>query len=100
MTLPETWRFVTKKTAANLTAELARELPPGHPLSEIPVAAIALGPDPDDVLLRLLDGSDRLAVVHLTWRQSPEVLPWPFTTFYVDEADWHSHGSAEDGQCL
>ncbi|QEH35600.1 hypothetical protein OJF2_41530 [Aquisphaera giovannonii] len=95
MTLPETWQPIAEGAAANLTAELARELSPGHPLSAIPVAAVALGPDPDDVLFRLLDGSGRLAVVHLTWRQGIESLPWPFTTLYDDEAAWLSHAHAE-----
>jgi hypothetical protein len=95
VTLPEEWQPTAEGTAANLTAELARERPVGHPLSGVSVAAVALGPEPDDVLFRILDGSGRLAVVHLTWRRGIESLPWPFTTLYDDEAAWLSHIHAE-----
>lgn len=96
--LPEGWQPIGEATAENLAAELARELPVGHPLSGIPVVAVALGPEPDDVLFRLLDGSGRLAVVHLTWRQGVESLPWPFTTLYDNEADWRRRGKAKSGE--
>jgi hypothetical protein len=44
----------------------------------VPVAAIGKRGDTDDVLFRLLDESGRVAVVHLTWTQSPpERPPWP-----------------------
>lgn len=92
------WRPIAEVVAENLAAELARELPVGHPLSGIPVSAVALGPDPDDVLFRLLDGSGRLAVVHLSWRQGVESLPWPFTILSNNEADWRSRGAAEGGE--
>jgi hypothetical protein len=48
------------------------------------------------VVFRLLDGSGRLAVAHLTWRRGLESLPWPFTTIYADEADLRSCVHAED----
>jgi hypothetical protein len=95
VTLPEEWQSVAEGAAANLTAELARELPPGHPLCGVPVAAIAYR-NPDDVLFRLLDGSGRLAVVQLTWSRGLESLPRPFTKIYADEADLRPSVDAED----
>ena len=90
-----TWKPTDEETVAKLTAELARDLDPGHPLFGVAVAAVALAPDSDDVLFRLLDGSGRLAVVHLTWRKGIEALPWPFTTIYDSDVDWLSRGGSE-----
>jgi hypothetical protein len=62
---------------------LTREVGPGHPLHGISVAAIAKRDGTDDVLFKLLDGSERVAVVHLTWTQSPpETPPWPITELF------------------
>ena len=47
--------------------QLARELPPGHILLGIPVHAIARVDGADDVLYEVLDGTGRVAVVHLTF---------------------------------
>jgi hypothetical protein len=51
----------------SLEEQLQRELPPGHALVGIPIRAIAQRVDCDDVLLQLGDGSDRVAIVHLTF---------------------------------
>jgi hypothetical protein len=72
-----------------LAHELRREVAPGHPLYGIPVEAIGTRGDNDDVLFRLTDGSGRVAVVHLTWTQSPsERPPWPATQLYPSLEAW------------
>ena len=55
-----------------LARELHSELCSEHVLFNIPAVAIGGRQDCDDVLFRLLDGSGRLAVVHLTYAQHPE----------------------------
>lgn len=75
--------------AATFERVLAREVAPGHPLYGVPVAAVGKRYGTDDVLFRLLDGSGRVAVVHLTWTRSPpERPPWPATGVYADEAEF------------
>jgi hypothetical protein len=69
-------------------AELRRELKPGHPLFGLPVAALARRYDQDDVLFELLDGSDRIAEVHLTWAGEKEKPPWPRTALFDNFAAW------------
>ena len=70
--------------AATFERVLAREVAPGHPLHGVPVAAIGKHGGCDDVLFRLLDGSGRVAVVHLTWTQSPpERPPWPAAELFA-----------------
>ena len=71
--------------AAAFERVLTREVAPGHPLYGIPVAAIGKHDGSDDVLFRLLDGSERVAVVHLTWTQSPpERPPWPTAELFAN----------------
>jgi hypothetical protein len=55
----------------------------------IPAEAIGRQRGCDDVLFRLLDGSGRVAVVHLTWTCSPpEHPPWPETSVYPTLESW------------
>ncbi len=61
--------------------QLTREVPPGHVMHGLPVKLLARG-EGDDALFLILDGSERVAVVHLTWCQTPERLPWPITEVY------------------
>jgi hypothetical protein len=42
----------------------------------------------DDALFELLDGSGRVAVVHLTWAHCTQHLPWPITTIYANMGEW------------
>ena len=78
-----------RASAAIFEDELFREIGPGHALHAIRVEAIALHCGCDDVLFRLLDGSERVAVVHLTWtRNPPEKPPWPATEIYPDLESW------------
>jgi hypothetical protein len=97
--LPPWWDITEKgrEFAAAFEQVLLREVAPGHPLYEIPVEAIGRRDDNDDVLFRLLDGSDRLAVVHLTWTQNPpERPPWPATELYSDLQKWVEEGMQAD----
>jgi hypothetical protein len=77
--------------------ELRRELGLEHPLAGLPVLALARRQDCDDVLFHLLDGSGRVAAVHLTWTQSvPERPPLPGTALYSSFALWVEEGMKED----
>ena len=66
---------------ATFKRELESELCSDHLLYGIDTRLIARG-NGDDALFELLDGSGRLAVVHLTWARHPEPLPWPGTEIY------------------
>lgn len=71
--------------AATFEQVLNREVAPGHLLYGIPIAAIGKRDGTDDVLFQLLDGSERVAVVHLTWTQSPpERQAWPYTELFAN----------------
>jgi hypothetical protein len=87
MTWLEPWVDLTtwgRDSVTTFERVLDRELAPGHVLHGLPVAAVGKRDGTDDVLFRLLDGSERVAVVHLTWTQSPpERPPWPATEVYT-----------------
>jgi hypothetical protein len=68
--------------AAAYERELAAELGAGHPLFGVPLAAVGKHDGSDDVLFQVLDGSGRVAVVHLTWARHPEPPPWPGFEFF------------------
>ena len=55
--------------------ELRREMAVGHVLEEIELSAIACRKDCDEVLYAFEDGSERFAIVHLTFRKSKEIDP-------------------------
>ena len=61
--------------------QLDVEVPPGHPMYGLPTKLMARG-EGDDALFGILDGSGRVAVVHLTWTKGQERLPWPVTEIY------------------
>lgn len=68
-----------------LVRELSREVSSRHVLYGVRARPVAHRQDCDDILFELLDGSGRLAVVHLTWAQHPEPDPrWPDTVIYAD----------------
>jgi hypothetical protein len=70
-----------------LVDELRREVPRGHVLSDLPVVARARRQDRDEVLFEILDGSRRVAQVHLTYQA--EVDPrWPQTKVFPTDAEW------------
>lgn len=66
--------------------QLARETGRGHELHKVPVKLIGRG-NGDDALFELLDGTGRVAQVHLVWqgRQKP---PWPGATIFASLEDW------------
>lgn len=75
--------------AAMFEEVLRREVAPGHPLHGVPAEAVGKRDPSDDVLFRLLDGSGRVAVVHLTWTRSPpERPPWPGTLLFDSAEAW------------
>jgi hypothetical protein len=74
---------------AGMERELARELAVGHPLFGLTIRALARHDDGDDVLFSILDGTYRVAVVHLTWISNPpDRPPWPASQFYEDLDVW------------
>lgn len=73
-------------THGTFREELVKELAPGHVLFQVPVELLARG-NGDDCLFELLDGSGRVAVVHLVW-QGQQVPPWPSTCIYTDLEAW------------
>jgi hypothetical protein len=77
-----------------LADELRRELPAGHILAGLPVIARARRQDRDDVLFEILDGSGRLAQVHLTYQAESDPR-WPTTVVFPTEADWLSRMVAD-----
>ena len=67
--------------------QLELEVPPGHVMYGLPAKLIARG-NGDDALFQVVDGSGRVAVVHLTWAKDQERLPWPATTIYKSIEAW------------
>jgi hypothetical protein len=74
--------------AEGLKAEFLREVGRGHALFGVPVLPIAKRAGSDDVLFQLLDGSGRVAVVHLTWVGGRESPPWPGTAIFSSLEAW------------
>jgi hypothetical protein len=68
--------------------ELYKEVAAGHPLYKVPVQLLARG-NGDDCLFELLDGSSRVAVVHLVW-QGLQAPPWPSSCIYETLDNWRS----------
>lgn len=62
--------------------QLKTEVGPGHFMYGLPVRMVGRDGGSDDTLFEILDGSGRLALVHLTWAQGRERLPWPGTSIY------------------
>jgi hypothetical protein len=79
-----------------LVEELRRELLREHVLFNVHVRPVATRRDCDDVLFELLDGSGRLAVVHLTYAQHPEPDPrWPETRLFLNCEEFQRDGMNE-----
>lgn len=77
-----------------LVDELRRQMPPGHVLAALEVAARARRQDRDAVLFEVLDGSGRLAVVHLT-HQTESDPRWPTTIIFSTETEWAASMAAD-----
>ena len=83
--------------AAMFEEVLRREVGRGHPLYGVPAEAIGKRDGTDDVLFRLLDGSGRVAEVHLTWtRNPPERPPWPGTAIFASFDEWAEESMRPD----
>src|SRR6218665_574084 len=72
--------------------ELAMEVQPGHALYGVSTRLMALG-DGDDCLFEILDGTGRIAEVHLVW-QGPQTPPWPSAVIYENLEDWKTQSNA------
>ena len=74
-----------------LIAELSREMREDGVLYKVEVKALAMRCDSDDVLFALDDGSQRVAVVHLTWSGKQDSNKgWPQTEVFDSLDSWIS----------
>ena len=71
----------------HIESQLSSELPRKHILSGIRLAALAQRQDCDDFLFSLHDGSNRVAVVHLTFSRNIDAR-WPRTELYPSIEIW------------
>jgi hypothetical protein len=79
------WYAITDGSNDRLVQELHRELCSDHILFGVSVRPIGRREDCDDVLFELTDGSNRVALVHLTYAQHPETNPlWPSTQLFTN----------------
>jgi hypothetical protein len=91
------WYPVEAGEQENLENELRREIVPGHELYGVPAVAIGRRKDRDDALFWLRDGTNRLAVVHLTWQLGLVEAPqWPSAKFYDNLGAWMQWGLRPD----
>lgn len=90
--LPEPWfdlrpqpgdAYATSRLA--MTAELGRELMPGHVLHGKHAEALAKCPHCDSVIYQMPE--ERYALVNLTWARGPEQPPWPQTAVFTTWSD-------------
>ena len=85
----------SSKISRGAPGTVAREVPPGHVLEGIDARAIAQRIDGDDVAFELLDGTSRVAVVHLTYSKNID-WRWPITQLFKDLATWMVDGMRSD----
>lgn len=79
--------WISLRNPKDFEDQLAREMPPGHVLSGVPVRAVAHMEGSDDFLYQLLDGTGRVAVVHLTFTENVSA-EWPWTELFSSHAEW------------
>lgn len=85
---PENWEPLTRELAAQLEAELQREIPPDHHVAGMKLRAVAKRGRRDDVLFTRIDASEgQLFVIHLTWAQETDPK-WPSTDSYNSMEDF------------
>jgi hypothetical protein len=83
------WLLPWQPAAPGPEFELAKEVHAQHPLYPRTAVTVARRIDNDDVLFFLRDNEPPLAVVHLTWRGSPESSPErPATKLFSSISDW------------
>jgi hypothetical protein len=83
--LPADWHVPPPNEAAEISAELRRELRRKHELYGRAFRVLARRVKRDDVLIEVADRAE-LAVVHLTW-QRKDRLPFPWTEWYATAAE-------------
>jgi phenylpropionate dioxygenase-like ring-hydroxylating dioxygenase large terminal subunit len=72
--LPDYWEHPDTDTAAQLYAELQRELPAGHILYGVSVETFGwTAHGSDDILFRWLDEPNHFTIVHLSWLGRTEI---------------------------
>jgi hypothetical protein len=92
MELPRNWQPVVGDLVSGFAHELAKETAAGHMLFGLKTEAVATSQGTDlDVLFRVLDGSNRYAVVHLTWSKSADRPPFPWAEVYASYEDFVLH---------
>ena len=91
-----------------LVEELQREIASGHELDGLPVRALAVARDRDDVLFEVGSGhASRYAVVHLTWSRKRETnTRFPQVQLFNSIGEWiewmkrdheeYRHGSSRE----
>lgn len=82
-------------TNPSLKAELLRELIPGHILYGLRVTPVARRQDRDDVLVKIENGSNKVAVVHLTYKSETDPQ-YPLTSIFDSMDDWQSAMKADN----
>ena len=85
------WRSVddwTPDQRRRTEKQLKVEVGPDHPLHNSPVTILGVRSDCDDTLFKLNDETGRIAVVHLTFGQSQQPMPWPETRFFASIDDF------------
>jgi hypothetical protein len=91
------WRPIDDPDLARVfEEELARELASNHLLANLALRAIGQHSMRDEFLFRLDDGTNRVALVRLTWTGRREKPPWPESRIYENEADWMANGMHPD----
>ncbi len=68
--------------------ELQLEVAPGHELFGLPTRVIGRRSDCDYALFELLDGTGRVAYVHLTWIQKQDKPPFPASAIFPSLESW------------
>ncbi|WP_395007572.1 hypothetical protein [Undibacterium sp.] len=87
--------WYTVPNPAHIEGQLKSELPRNHVLFGVKATALAQRQDCDDFLFSLQDGTNRVAVVHLTFSKNIDAR-WPRTEFYANIAAWAAERMNQD----
>lgn len=87
--LPPWWSVSNYDAQFKMTfnSQLRKEVSKDHPLYGLETQIFARG-CVDDCLYEI-KGSRAVAQVHLTWKKSTEIYPYPLTTIYQDLNEWY-----------
>lgn len=88
MELIKPWDLIDLDKQDFFNIELSKELYPSHILYHSKLNAIAKNSSNDDVLYAFVDGTFRVADVHLSWKQNVEVFPYPVSIIYCSFEKW------------